>query len=69
VINRVQIHNARDSSIRFELHLQLPDGARVTDADHRLGARNGQPLFELTIPARTGETIWYRTEQKVVANR
>lgn len=62
VKDRVQISNARDSAIRFELRLHLPDGARVIDADHSLGSRNGQPLFELTIPARTQETIRYRTQ-------
>ena len=61
-MSSVQISNARDSPIRFELRLHLPDGARVIDADHSLGSRNGQPLFELKIPAHTQETIRYRTQ-------
>jgi hypothetical protein len=68
-LNRVQISKARDSAIRFELGLHLPDGARIVDADHSLGSRNGQPLLELTIPAHTHETIRYRTEQRAVAHR
>ena len=63
-VNRVEIHNARADSIRFELRLQLPDGARVIAADHPLHNRNGQPLFELTIPAGVGETIRYQTEHR-----
>ena len=61
-VNRVEIHNALAGSIRFELRVQLPDGARVIAADHPLHNRNGQPLFELTIPAGSRETIRYQTE-------
>jgi hypothetical protein len=61
-VNRVEIHNARAGSIRFELRMQLPDGARMITADHPLHNRNGQPLFELTIPAGSRETIRYQTE-------
>jgi hypothetical protein len=68
-VNRVEIRNARDSSIRFELRLQLPDGARVIGADHPLGTRNGQPLFQLTIPAGAQETIRYQTEHTVASIR
>jgi hypothetical protein len=62
-VNRVQIRNARDSSVRFELRLRLSDGTRVVDANHPLGTRNGQPLFQLTIPARSEQTLRYRTER------
>lgn len=61
-VNRVEIHNARADSIRFELRVQLPDGARVIGADHALHTRDGQPLFELRIPAGSRETIRYQTE-------
>jgi hypothetical protein len=62
-VNGVQIRNARDSSVRFELRLQLPDGVRVIGADHPLSTRNGQPLFQVTIPAGSEETIRYQTQQ------
>jgi hypothetical protein len=68
-LNRVQISNARESAIHFELRLQLPDGARLSDADHPLGTRNGQPLFELTIPAGARETLHYRMQRRVVSIR
>ena len=68
-VNRVEIHNARAESIRFELRVQLPDGARVIGADHALHTRDGQPLFELTIPAGSRETIRYQTEHTEVVPR
>ena len=68
-VNRVEIHNARAESIRFELRVQLPDGARVIGADHALHTRDGQPLFELTIPAGSRETIRYQTEHTEVTPR
>ena len=68
-VNRVEIHNARADSIRFELRVQLPDGARVIGADHALHTRDGQPLFELTIPAGSRETIRYQTEHTEVTPR
>jgi hypothetical protein len=61
-VNRVQIRNARNSSVRFELRLQLPDGTRVIGADHPLSSRNGQPLFQLTIPAGAEAAIRYQTQ-------
>ena len=63
-VNRVEIHNARADSIRLELRVQLPDGARLIAADHRLHNRNGQSLFELTIPAGCRETIRYQTAHR-----
>jgi hypothetical protein len=68
-VNRVEIRNARNSPVRFELRLRLSDGARVIGADHPLGARNGQPLFRLTIPAGAQETIRYQTEHTVASVR
>jgi hypothetical protein len=68
-VNRVEIHNARADSIRFELRVQLPDGARVIGADHALHTRDGQPLFELRIPAGSRETIRYQTEHTEVVPR
>lgn len=68
-VNRVEIHNARADATRFELRVQLPDGARVIAADHPLRKRNGQPLFELTIPAGSRETIRYQTEHTELVPR
>jgi hypothetical protein len=58
---RVEIANAHDSPIDFELRLQLPDG-RVVRADHPLGSRNGGPLFRLSIPAHDTATVRFQAE-------
>jgi hypothetical protein len=60
---RVEISNARSSDIRFELRLQLPDGARVVRADHALSTKNGRPLFQLTIPANGAVEVRYQVER------
>ena len=61
-VSRVEVSNARNSPIRFELRIDLGDGMRLIRADHPLGSRNGQPLFQLTIPAGERATIRYQTE-------
>jgi hypothetical protein len=43
------------------LKLQLPDGARVVRADHPLGAKNGRPIFRLSVPANETVTVRYQT--------
>jgi hypothetical protein len=42
--------------------LQLPAGARVIRADHPAGAKNGRPIFRLTVPANGTATLRYQTE-------
>jgi len=68
-VNRVQVSNARRTSIRFELSIELKDGVQLIGADHPVGSRNGHPLFELTIPAGARETIRYQTEHSRVVAR
>jgi len=67
-VNRVEIHNARDGSIHFELKLHLADGTQLIAADHPVGTRNGQPLFQLTMAAGTSQTIHYQTEHTVAVS-
>lgn len=62
---RVDISNARPSAIKFELRLQLPEGGRITHADHPLGTKNGRPLFRLNIPANDSVSVRYQTEHPV----
>jgi hypothetical protein len=62
-VNRVDISNARAAEIQFELRLRLPPGARVVRADHALGAKNGRPIFRLTIPARDTVTVRYQWQR------
>ena len=61
-LNQVDISNARDTEIQFELRLRLPDGARVIRADHALATKNGRPIFRLTIPANGNLTLKYQTQ-------
>ncbi|HWX31470.1 MAG TPA: hypothetical protein VNZ53_29065 [Steroidobacteraceae bacterium] len=61
--SRVDISNARASEIQFELRLRLPAGARVTSSDHILGAKNGRPIFRLTIPAHKNVTVRYQWQR------
>jgi hypothetical protein len=57
---RIEVANARDSQIDFELRLQLQEG-RVVRADHPLGTRNGRPVFRLHIPAHSTVTVRFQT--------
>ena len=59
---RVDISNARAAPIQFELRLQLPQGSRIVRADHPVGAKNGRPIFRLTIPAEATVSVHYRTQ-------
>jgi hypothetical protein len=59
-VNRVDISNARAADIHFELRLRLPEGGRIVRADHPLGAKNGRPIFRLTIPAHGTVTLRYQ---------
>jgi hypothetical protein len=60
--HRVDISNARASVIWFELTLRLPDGARLAAADHKAEAKNGRPMFRLTVPAQGSAAIAYATQ-------
>jgi hypothetical protein len=62
-VTRVDIRNARAVEIQFELRLRLPVGARVVRADHPLGAKNGRPIFRLTIPAQKTVTVRYQWQR------
>jgi hypothetical protein len=62
-VSRVDISNARATEIHFELRLRLPPGARVVRADHALGAKNGRPIFRLTIPAQKTVTVRYQWQR------
>jgi hypothetical protein len=48
---RLEVSNARDSDIDFEIQMQLEVGARVVRSDHPLGTRNGHTVLRLKIPA------------------
>ena len=65
VSERIEISNARDSPIQFELRLRLPEGARIVRADHPLGQKNGRPIFQLAIPAHASATVRYQVRPSV----
>lgn len=60
-VNRVAISNAGAQAIRFELRLRLSQGERVVHADHAVAAKNGRPIFRLTVPAHETVTLRYQT--------
>jgi hypothetical protein len=62
VKGRVDISNALATDILFELRLRLPEGGRVVRADHPVAAKNGRPIFKLTIPANGSVTVRYQTQ-------
>jgi len=60
-VNRVAVSNAGEHAVAFELRLRLPQGERVVHADHVAGAKNGRPIFRLTVPAHETVTLRYQT--------
>jgi hypothetical protein len=60
---RVEISNARDRDIQFELRLRLPAGDRIAHADRPMGAKDGRPIFLLKIPANGKATLTYQTQR------
>jgi hypothetical protein len=60
--HRVDISNARSAAIQFELRLHLPDGARITESDHKLESMNGRPLFRLSVPPGATAAVRYRAK-------
>jgi hypothetical protein len=59
---QVEIANAGGDPIAFELRLVLPDGRRVARADHPVTIKDGQPVFQLDIPANSQAAIRYQTQ-------
>ena len=64
---RVQISNASESGVQFELRLRLEEGTRVIRADHPLDMKNGRPEFNLTVPAHRIAIVRYQTAREQVA--
>jgi hypothetical protein len=61
--HRVEVSNARAAAVQMELRLMLPEGGRVVRADRPLGARNGRPVFRLTVPAHETATLRYQWQR------
>jgi hypothetical protein len=61
-VKRVAISNARAIAVPFELRLRLPEGGRIIRADHPMAAKNGRPIFRLTIPANDSVTLRFQMQ-------
>ncbi|HEV7356991.1 MAG TPA: hypothetical protein VGN99_03275 [Steroidobacteraceae bacterium] len=61
-VQRVEVSNARNAGIDFELRLQIPEGARVVRADHPLGTKNGRPIFRFKVPANQTVMVRFQTQ-------
>jgi hypothetical protein len=61
-VHTVEIANARNTEIAFELKVQLRVGAQLIAADPAPESTAGRPLFKLTVPANGSATIRYQTE-------
>jgi hypothetical protein len=59
-VKRVQISNARNSAVRFEL--RLPAEGRLVRTDHPAASKDGRPIFHLTIPPQGRVTLRFQTE-------
>jgi hypothetical protein len=59
---RVEVTNARDAAIDFEIQLQMEVGVRVIRADHPLGTRLGLTVIRLKIPAHDMGTARFQME-------
>jgi hypothetical protein len=57
---RVTVTNANPRPVRFELRLELPDGAKLEVPSARLVRKEGTWLWDATIPANGTGTLTYR---------
>jgi hypothetical protein len=58
-VEEVEITNARDTPVPFELRLQTYGVRRVTNADHPMAMKDGRPIFRLTLPANASVKVHY----------
>ncbi|GGD99442.1 hypothetical protein GCM10011529_01970 [Polymorphobacter glacialis] len=58
-LQRVRISNAGSQAIAFELRLQTYGATQVTAASHPIEKKDGRPIFRLTLPANSSETLDY----------
>ncbi len=60
---RVEVSNARDAAIAFELRLRLDPGASLVSADQTIETKDGRPWFRFVVPAGGTITVHFRTRQ------
>ena len=59
--SRIDLTNARPNAVQVEVRLALKDNQRLVRADQPVGAKNGRPIFRVTVPANGSVTIRYQT--------
>lgn len=62
-IESVEITNARDAAIPFELRLHPNPDEHVTAADQPMTMKDGRPLFRLTLPPHGKVTVHYTVKK------
>jgi hypothetical protein len=61
-VRSVEVTNARESAVQFELRLSLDPGTQLIRADHQVWRRrNGQRVFRFSVPAHQTVTVRYQT--------
>jgi hypothetical protein len=63
---RVEMSNARNAPIDFELVLQFDDGIEVLRADRPMGTKNGRPMFRFVIPAHGTAAVRFQSGRSMV---
>jgi hypothetical protein len=63
---RVEVSNASDEPIDFELVLQFDDGIQVIRADHPMGTKNGRPMFRFVIPEHGTAAVRFQSGRSAV---
>jgi hypothetical protein len=58
---RVEVSNARNQSIDFELLLEFDEGIQLIRADHAMGTKNGRSMFRFMVPAHATEVVRFQT--------
>lgn len=62
-VRRLDVSNARDAPVDFELVVDLADAVRIIRADRPLGTKNGRPVFRLKIPAHRTVTVHFQSQR------
>lgn len=62
-VEEIDLSNASDKPVRFELRLQLYGAQRIGHADLPVEKQDGQPMFRVEIPANGALRLHYTVEQ------
>ncbi len=63
-IEAVEITNAKNTSVTFELRLHLNAGTTITTADQPMGKKDGRPIFRLNLPANGKTLVHYMVHSR-----